>query len=196
MDRRQFFRHSIERLSRASVREVDRRAEKRAHGWIRPPYALDELEFLLACTRCKACIDACPHQVVFPLSARCGASVVGTPALDLLNHGCHLCRDWPCVGACETGALSRPDDPEDEQPIPKRPRLALARIDTSHCLPYKGPECGACWGSCPQPGGLRWDGPRPRIDSEHCVGCALCREACIAEPKAIVLEHLPAEDET
>ena len=52
-----------------------------------------------------ACIKACPHEIVFPLSPNNGAEVMNTPALDLLNKGCHLCEDWPCVNACETNAL-------------------------------------------------------------------------------------------
>jgi ferredoxin-type protein NapG len=58
-----------------------------------PPYAQDELAFLLACTRCGACVTACPHGVIFPLAPRLGITVAGTPALDLLHKGCHLCED-------------------------------------------------------------------------------------------------------
>ena len=69
-----------------------------------PPFAVDELDFLLACTRCDKCIEACPHDVLFKLPARTGLQAAGTPAMDLLNRGCHLCRDWPCVAACEPDA--------------------------------------------------------------------------------------------
>jgi len=160
---------------------------RRAARWIRPPFALDELEFLLACTRCGACIDACPHQVIFPLSARLGARVAGTPALDLLNKGCHLCAAWPCVAACDPGALKRPEAAPAE---PALPRVAVAKVDTNTCLPYLGPECGACAESCPVPGALCWEQSRPRIDPGKCVGCGLCREACILEQKAIHVASL------
>ena len=81
------------------------------------------------------------------------------------------------------------------------PRLAVAEVDTATCLPYQGPECGACAGSCPVPGALVWELEKPRIDSGHCTGCALCREACIVEPKAIQIRSLytagrgPSQDE-
>ena len=66
------------------------------------------------------------------------------------------------------------------------PKLAAVRIDTRTCLPYSGPECGACAHACPVPGALEWeDGIRPVVNDERCTGCALCREACIVEPKAI-----------
>jgi ferredoxin-type protein NapG len=185
MDRREFFRNSARKLAEVAIDEIEARAAHRASRWIRPPYALEELEFLLQCTRCGDCIEACPHQVVFSLSARLGAQVVGTPALDLLNRGCHLCADWPCVAACEPGALKLPEvEANAARPLPK---MASAAIDTGTCLPYSGPECGACRNSCPVPGALVWESERPRIEEEPCTGCALCREACIVEPKAVTI---------
>lgn len=188
MDRRDFFRTAISKASEIVVEHVDRKVASHAAHWVRPPFALLELEFLLTCTRCGDCIDACPHRVVFPLLAHRGTKFAGTPALDLSNKGCHLCEDWPCVKSCGVGALKFPDIEEEEQPAP--PTLAKASVDTDECLPYKGPECGACAGSCPVPGALTWDLQKPRINPEVCVGCGLCREACIVEPKAIQIESL------
>lgn len=187
MDRRGFFRAAFKRTSEEVVKHVDARVEQRASRWIRPPYAIDELEFLLACTRCGDCTEACPHDVIFPLSARLGAQIVGTPAMDLLNKGCQLCRDWPCVTACTRQALLIPE-PEEEGNSPALPLLASATINTDVCFPYSGPECGACEASCPVPGALLWDEQRPYIDSKVCVGCGLCREACIMQPRAINIE--------
>ena len=198
MDRREFLRQGLRKVGETSVKTAGTHARQRAAHWIRPPYALDELEFLLACTRCGDCIDACPHQVIFPLSARLGAQVVGTPALDLLNKGCHLCADWPCVAACEPDALKRSPDAEtegmdqdkEEQEKPMLPRIAIVQIDTSACLPYLGPECGACAGSCPVPSAMIWEADKPRINPQTCTGCGLCREACIVEPKAVNVQSL------
>ncbi|MEA3413378.1 MAG: hypothetical protein U9R74_17855 [Pseudomonadota bacterium] len=189
MDRRAFFRRGLKEVAEVAVKHADAQACGRAERWIRPPYALAELEFLLSCTRCGECAAACPHGVVFPLPARLGAQVMGTPALDLLNKGCHLCEDWPCVVACEPEALRLPEADEEEAPRPP-PRIAVASIDTRSCLPYSGPECGACAASCPVPGALFWTGERPRIDPGLCTGCALCREACIVEPSAIHIHSL------
>ncbi len=186
MDRRQFFRQAARRTARTALDEAVRRAEARARHWFRPPFALPELDFLLACTRCGACVEACPEGLIFPLPARRGAQVVNTPALDLLNKACRLCEDWPCVAACEPGALRRPEPGEDG--AGPRPRLAAAAIDPLVCLPYRGPECGACAGSCPVPGALLWDGERPRIDPGACTGCGACRAACISRPPAVRLQ--------
>ena len=90
MNRREFFTAGIKTVSKKAVQIADDHVSQRARHWIRPPYALDELDFLLACTRCDVCVESCPHDVIFKLSTRLGAQVAGTPALDLLNNACHL----------------------------------------------------------------------------------------------------------
>lgn len=190
MDRRQFFQQAFHKAAKTAVEKGDARVTARASRWIRPPFAINELEFLLTCTRCPDCIAACPHEVLFPLAARLGADVAGSPALDLLHKGCHLCEGWPCVTACSTGALIIPEANADgAQP---RPLLARVRINTKTCLPYQGPECGVCVDACPVPGALRLEAERPVIDGQLCTGCALCREACIVEEKAITVTSLYA----
>jgi len=188
MDRRNFLKRSAQRTAQQVLDSVEARVKERARRWIRPPFALNELDFLLTCSRCSACIEACPTQVVFPLNASLGPDVAGTPALDLVHRACQLCHDWPCVNACEPGALRPPS--KEEHGKPAIPVLARARLDTGACLPYKGPECGACAGSCPVKGALRWDGEKPVIEGEWCVGCALCRHACVLDPPAIRIESL------
>jgi len=199
MDRRDFFRAGLKKVTKTVVNEVDERVKKKAKRYIRPPYAIAEVEFLLACTRCDDCVTACPHNVIFKLSARLGADVVGTPALDLLNKGCHLCDDWPCVTACTTAALSfpQPQADEDEEseyeedqiPI-SLPKLAKASLNEETCLPFSGPECGACVPDCPVPGALILNAEKPYIIPDLCVGCGLCREVCILEEKAIKIVSL------
>ena len=191
MDRRQFFQKALHKVAETVVKQSDARVTARASRWIRPPFAIAELEFLLGCTRCSDCIAACPQGVIFPLAARLGADVAGTPALDLVNKGCHLCTDWPCVNACKTAALQRPPEPEASEIT--RPRLARVKINTATCLPYQGPECGVCLDACPVPGALYIQQERPLIDENVCTGCALCREACIVEGKAIQVRSLYSE---
>ncbi len=191
IDRRNFFKAGTLKLAEVVINRADEHARQRAQHWVRPPYALDELDFLTTCTRCGECINACPHQVIFPLPPRLGASVTSTPALDLINRGCHLCADWPCVTACKPGALKLTESkPDLAVPIPP---IALASINQETCLPYSGPECGACASSCPIPGALIWHSQKPLIDPELCVGCGLCREACIVDPKAVEISSLHKE---
>ena len=180
MDRRDFFKRGFGKATEVAVKVADKRVSERAKKWIRPPHAIPELDFLLACTRCDACIKACPHHVIFPLAARLGADVASTPALDLLSKGCHLCEDWPCVNVCETKALLLPD--EAEFTVNK---FATARINETTCLPFSGPECGACVSACLVEGALTLVKEKPVIEQTLCVGCGLCREACVVEEKAI-----------
>ncbi len=185
MDRRDFFRRGLGKATEVAVKAADKRVSDRAKHWIRLPFALPELDFLLACTRCNACIEACPYDVIFPLAARLGADVVNTPALDLLKKGCHLCEDWPCVNACEAKALEIKEDGEGY-----KVKFASAEIDENRCLPFSGPECGACIYICPVEGALILQQNKPVINQDLCTGCALCREACIAEGKAIMISSV------
>ncbi|MBF0447602.1 MAG: hypothetical protein HQL67_05320 [Magnetococcales bacterium] len=188
MERRGFFTLGIKNMAKAAINAADRQAEGRASRWIRPPFAKRELDFLLACTRCDKCLLACEPQVLFLLSARLGAQVVNTPAMDLTNKGCLMCDGWPCVAACTPEALKLPEliPTDSEDPLLPQPKLAEIRINTQTCLPFSGPECGACLPACPIPGALTlMAGRLPKIDSNHCTGCALCRLACIVSPKAI-----------
>jgi len=190
--RRAFFRRAAGKAAEHVVEEAQARLESRAAHWVRPPFALPELEFILACTRCDDCATACPHKVIFPLPASYGADVAATAALDALNGGCHLCEDWPCVTSCEADALKYPESEEgDEGEVGQAwPKMARATILTDECLPYRGPECGACHGSCPIPAALTFALERPSIDLALCSGCGLCLAACIAEPKAISISSL------
>jgi ferredoxin-type protein NapG len=188
MDRRSFFKSVTNRVVKTAVDKAENSVNQQATRWIRPPYALAEIDFLLACTRCDQCVEACPNDVIFKLSSRLGALVMDTPALDLLNTGCQLCEDWPCVNACEAKALNLPDSKDDKAPA--LPLMARAEVNKETCLPYLGPECGACEYICPVPGALKWDMSKPIIDPEFCVGCGLCRQACILDPSAISISSL------
>lgn len=201
MDRRDFFVKSFKKVTQVAVEAAEDRASQRATHWIRPPFAINELDFLITCTRCDECLKACPHDVIFPLAARLGPSVAKTPALDVLNKGCHLCEDWPCVNACEPDALKIPvadiaEGEEEESIIEEKPmpKMAVASIVTQTCLPYQGPECGACAYSCPVPGALIFNMTKPEINTELCTGCGLCREACITSPKAVDISSLQKPD--
>ena len=194
MNRREFIRLGARKTVEVTAQLARQRLTVESETWLRPPFAETELRFLLDCTRCDKCIEACDYDVLFKLPESKGRQVSGTPAMNLLNVGCHMCEDWPCVRACEPHALKFPDGHDEGPQTP--PKLARAWIDTSTCLPYLGPECGACGHACPVPGALEWeDGVRPVINEKDCTGCALCREACIADPKAIKVSVLASKEE-
>jgi ferredoxin-type protein NapG len=181
VDRRDFFKNSLNKAAETAVEHVDKVAKQKVN-WFRPPYALPELDFLLACTRCGECVKACLEDALFLLSGKQGVQALNTPALDLNSQCCLLCDDWPCLQACEPKALQKPDE---RQPLEKLEPIATAHINTDACIPYSGMECGACNISCPIDGALFWVKTRPFIDLNKCVGCGQCRQACIFDPKAI-----------
>lgn len=193
MNRRGFFKNMANKSAEKSTQPIEKKVNRRAANWIRPPYALDEAEFLMACTRCDRCVEACPHQVIFKLSDRLGKAVSGTPALDLLKKGCHQCKDWPCVNACNDLALVLPKpvpDIDQSEIEPELPMMARAEINSKVCLPYNGRECDVCVDSCPVPSALTWDMTLPIINLLLCTGCGMCREVCVADPKAVNIRSL------
>lgn len=185
--RRDFFRGIFKKVGATAVREAENRAQKAALRFVRPPGNRTEIEFLTACTRCGDCVGACPHGTIFLLGPHTLAAS-GTPSLDLIHHACHLCEDFPCIAACEPGALTLV--------AVESLRFASIRIDESTCLPYQGPECGVCVAVCPIPGALTLDGTRPVIDTDRCNGCALCRESCIVTPSAITVHPLEPDTDS
>ena len=88
--------------------------------------------------------------------------------------------------------MKKPDASEDEaaDAAASWPKMAQAAIVSDDCLPFRGPECGACEGSCPIPDTLIFQREKPQINQDSCAGCGLCLAACIADPKAIKISSL------
>lgn len=76
------------------------------HGYLRPPGALNETNFLALCIKCGQCVKSCPYETLSLLDIRYGHNV-GTPYFDALNRACYLCEDFPCIKACPTDALNK-----------------------------------------------------------------------------------------
>jgi ferredoxin-type protein NapG len=175
--RRNFFRNLVQKSAETAAKTVAERLPKRR----RPPGALSEPAFMTACDRCHKCVAACPEHAIFTLNMDAGISV-NTPVMVPEERPCLMCEGFPCAAACPTGALKVPEE--------ETVRLGTVRLNPAHCFVFRGPECGACAGLCPTES-LAEDPPlklvmrKPQIDSDSCVGCGRCIEACPTIPKAI-----------
>jgi len=143
---------------------------------IRPPHAVDETSFLKGCTRCEACIKACPHEAIVHAPARFRAAA-GTPMIDPNVSPCRACSDTPCVSACEPNVL-RLDAPF---------AMSNASIDKQSCMAHQGSFCTVCSEHCPVPGAITTEAGKPTIHASACTGCGVCQYVCPAPQKAILV---------
>lgn len=148
---------------------------------LRPPGAIEETAFLAACTRCDACIPACPHEAIGRASPRLRGAA-GTPVLNPAQSPCRMCDDRPCIAACQTGAL-RFDVPA---------KMGTAMISPLTCLAYQNTTCSACVEQCPVEGAMRMENGRPVVDPAACTGCGVCQYVCPAPQNAVLI--LPAKN--
>jgi ferredoxin-type protein NapG len=161
-------------------------------SYIRPPGAQPEAQFLLACIRCGACKLGCPYGIVEILTRDAIAAAgytqpyswrpyreTGTPHLAFAKGHCRRCPDFPCAGACPSGALVRPTAPNLI--------LGCASVDHDACLRTRGKDCQLCINACPVGTDalrLRRNGD-VRVRREGCTGCGACEHACPVAPKAV-----------
>lgn len=129
----------------------------------RPPWALDEAAFLDRCTRCDACVKACPTRILVNGDG-------GFPMVDFAQGECTFCGE--CVRHCEPAALT---------PEAGEPWLLKAQIGAG-CIAHQGVECRVCGESCPT-GAIRFRLQRggvaqPDLNLERCNGCGACFAPC------------------
>lgn len=144
---------------------------------LRPPGAVDEATFLEQCTRCDACLDACPHDSIIHASGRM-REAAGTPMIDPMQQPCWMCADRPCIEACEPDVLTHL--------VPTM--MGTARINEETCLAYQGSFCTVCSEQCPVDGAITLDERnRPTVVEQTCTGCGVCQYVCPAPHNAVLL---------
>jgi ferredoxin-type protein NapF len=130
-----------------------------------PPWAdIDRLHEL--CTRCGACVDACPEAVLV-LGRR------GPPQVDFMQGECSFCG--ACAAACALPIFDT---------SLARPWAIVARID-ERCLTLSRVFCQSCRDACPHDA-IRFQlvqrsAPQPVIDHDSCTGCGACVAGCPAQ---------------
>jgi len=149
------------------IRTPEGRARKGGSFVQRPPHAVPESEFVVGCTKCDACIEACPPHAIFRTPESEGM-MAGLPIIDALTQPCLMCNDLPCVPACEPGVLN----------FDTSVAMGLAVIDTSLCLAFNGTPCDACVERCPIENAILMEAGHPVIDGDICTGCGVCLYVC------------------
>lgn len=175
LGRRNFLRHSVVSIGttvQQFIKHRDASTQKSAQkttiqekpGWLRPPGAVQEDQFLERCTQCGDCIDACPHDAIEQLL------VQETPGIYPGETPCQLCEDFPCIEACETDALIPLNQVQDV-------RMGVARVSKNICTVGNG--CNACVSKCPT-GAISMDfgSYLIAVNEELCVGCGMCQYIC------------------
>ncbi|WP_209781083.1 ferredoxin-type protein NapF [Azospirillum agricola] len=140
---------------------------------IRPPWSMSEF-FTSLCSRCDACVDACPEAILRPGDG-------GFPEADFSLGECSFCG--ACAEACPEPIFDRAARP-----------WALAVGVTDRCLAARRVVCRSCQDACPEsairfapaPGGAA----HARIDGDACTGCGACVASCPAG--AVTLHAQPA----
>ncbi len=152
-------------------------------AFLRPPGAIDEISFAAQCTKCNACIEACPPKTLVPLTGVFGKAF-GTPVIDPNLGGCTMCQDRPCAKACVEAGVDIID-----ALLPMN--MGHATIHRSACRSHFGEECTLCIDVCPIEGAIAHDWRKiPAVDQDICTGCGICVNTCPVEPSAISIVPL------
>ena len=195
------------------VRATGRATRDFSSRLIRPPGAVEELEFLERCLKCDQCARVCPTNVIQPAWFEGGLEGLWSPVLNFRMGYCQLdCT--ACGQVCPSGAIQRVSVAEklgqgefaERGPI----RLGTAHVDPGRCLPHsKSIPCVVCEEVCPtspkaiyaeQVTRTLRDGRQvelrlPRVDVDRCIGCGICEHQCpvVGDLRAI---YVTADGET
>ncbi|AGT07281.1 ferredoxin-type protein NapG [Paracoccus aminophilus] len=155
---------------------------------LRPPGALSEAAFQVACVHCGLCVEACPYGTLSLAEWGEGAPL-GTPFFTARETPCYMCKDIPCAKACPTGALDR------DLPSIRDANMGVAvLVGHETCLNYKGLNCSICVRVCPIRGEAisledqEINGRKlkiPVVHSDKCTGCGTCEKQCVLGHAAI-----------
>ena len=179
-----------------------------AAGGIRPPGA-DLTRFNALCARCGNCMTACTYKLIHPDFGETGVDGLFSPVIHLrstcgdpdMDYYCfHDCVK--CSQVCPTGAL-RPLTVLQKHATP----IGVAVIDRTKCIAWKSSEmtkgvegrsdCAVCDEYCPYKAvriEIRNGVSCPVIVEDKCRGCGACEAGCAADPIAVRIRPLRADE--
>ena len=127
--------------------------------------------FLNACTRCDACIEACPKDAIKKVPKKFGFLILGTPYIEPAKNPCVMCDTLPCISACQDKALLPVQSIFDV-------KMGYAILDKNKCQAYGDTFCQQCVIDCPVPGAISQVNDKPIIHKKVCTGCGVCLRSC------------------
>ena len=170
---------------------------------LRPPGSREtnaDVVALTSCTRCNACVAACPTGAIQPALLQAGFQGLGTPLLvprlGYCDYSCNACGQ-----ICPTQAI--PALPLADK---RRQVIGKAYIDESRCLVWSDRQpCIVCQEMCPLTDKAIklevqevWNPERgtvrlqfPRVVRDLCVGCGLCEYRCPVSGDAAIRVYVP-----
>lgn len=179
--RRGFFREVVKRYVVPAAEFAEEKLDQKTSPvrLLRPPGA--RADFVDRCSKCHACVDACPADAIRPLQSS-DETLALTPVIRADTQPCVVCDDLACMPACPTGAL--------EVLSREAIRMGLARIDLDQCERTHNVDCTVCVDLCPiGDKALKLDERGNVFVGDACVGCGVCEHACPTRPRAIVVLH-------
>lgn len=137
-----------------------------------PPWAIKQ--FFESCSRCDACIAACPTRILVRGDG-------GFPRVDFRSGECSFCG--ACAEACQARALVRRDGAP--------PWKLVAAIDDS-CLCFANVICRSCGEQC-DADAIHFTlvaaaVARPSVAADRCSGCGACVAPC-PNGAILITEH-------
>lgn len=129
----------------------------------RMPWLVEEQAFVVGCTRCNRCVEACETNIIVKGEA-------GFPEIDFNKGECTFCHK--CAEVCpEPLFISREEKPWHQ----------VVTINQK-CLAEEGVECRVCGDNCEysairfrlQVGGIA----KPQLNETDCTGCGACIKPC------------------
>lgn len=135
--------------------------------WIRPPGAIAETLFRKNCNLCVECLAVCPKSAIIVYKEATDGTQY--PFINLHIQACEMCSDFPCIKACQTGALQ----------LQSMVKIGTARINCFLCNQYKvDKQCTHCRDACPTPEIFTVKENAISLDEEKCTGCGICLKSC------------------